>query len=350
MINFACSCGKQLRTEDVHAGEEVRCPACNSMVVVPDPGFTDRPRRGGPGRASDRFEETPRARGRPPDFRAKREDGPIPSRAGLIIGLSVGGAVLLGAVVTVLIIVLSGGKGSTGSGGLPGGFGGERAKKASENNLRQITLAFHNYNDVNGRLPPAVVYDKTGKPLYSWRVLLLPYLEQDPIYKQFHFDEPWDSPHNRTFSDMVIKTYARPGVNSNQTHYQVFNGPGAAYNAPNPAPPNLLRPFPLVIKGKEEVYEYASNQLRIPASFLDGTSNTILVVEADEGVPWAKPADVAYDTSRPIPRLGGLYSDDVFLVGLADGSPKRINRKRISDTTLRNAINPADGMALGSDW
>src|SRR6516165_8316569 len=61
------------------------------------------------------------------------------------------------------------------------------------NSLRNIGLALHNYQSVRkGRLPPPVVKDKNGRPLYSWRVLLLPYLEHEPLYKQFKLDEPWD--------------------------------------------------------------------------------------------------------------------------------------------------------------
>src|SRR5262249_21734482 len=67
----------------------------------------------------------------------------------------------------------------------------------STNNLKQIALAMHSYHDTMGRFPPAIVRDKEGKPLYSWRVLLLPYLEQQNLYNQFKLDEPWDSEHNR---------------------------------------------------------------------------------------------------------------------------------------------------------
>jgi hypothetical protein len=265
----------------------------------------------------------------------------------LIIGLSVGGVVVLGAVVTVLIIVLAGSGEDSPKSGRVSGYQAQQVRKESDNNLHKIGIAFHNFNDAYGRLPPAIVFDKNGKPLYSWRVLLLPYLEQGTLYNQFHLDEPWDSPHNAPLSKTVVSVYSRPGMDSHMTFYQVFNGPGAVYNLSNPMPPGAL-----VVCGPSggKGFESASNIPRIPATFLDGTSNTILMVEADESVPWAKPADIPYDQSKPLPKLGGLYSDDTFLVLLADGSRKTINRKTISDTTLRNAINPADGNPLGSDW
>ena len=65
------------------------------------------------------------------------------------------------------------------------------------NNLKQIGLAMHNYHDARGRLPAAYTVDKDGKPLLSWRVLILPYTEEAALYKEFHLDEPWDSEHNK---------------------------------------------------------------------------------------------------------------------------------------------------------
>ncbi len=59
-----------------------------------------------------------------------------------------------------------------------------------------MALAMRNYESAYGHLPPAVVYGENGQPLYSWRVLILPYIEEDELYRQFKLDEPWNSPHN----------------------------------------------------------------------------------------------------------------------------------------------------------
>src|SRR2546426_8412471 len=69
----------------------------------------------------------------------------------------------------------------------------------------------HIYQERHGRLPPAVVYGKYGEALHSWRVLLLPYIEQDALFKQFKLDEPWDSPHNIQLLPKIPSTYAAPG-------------------------------------------------------------------------------------------------------------------------------------------
>src|SRR5947209_4748780 len=117
----------------------------------------------------------------------------------------------------------------------------------------------HNYHDTHGQLPPAVVYGADGTPLYSWRVLILPYIEQQELYQQFHLDEPWDSPHNRALLPLMPRTYAAPGRKARllppyHTVIHVFVGQGAAF------------------EGREG--------LRLPGDFPDGTSNTLLFVEA----------------------------------------------------------------------
>src|SRR5207302_195221 len=112
----------------------------------------------------------------------------------------------------------------------------QKVREAAErvqsfNNLHELGLAMHHYNDRNGRLPPRVVTDKNGKPLYSWRVLLLPHIGQDSLYKQFKLDEPWDSPDNIRLLSQMPRTYAsppRPGDDPTMTYYQVFDGKGAA--------------------------------------------------------------------------------------------------------------------------
>ena len=84
------------------------------------------------------------------------------------------------------------------------------------------------------------------------------------------------------------------------------------------------------------------------ANIPDGTSNTILVIEASNAVPWTKPEDVMYDPQKPMPKFGKLLADQ-FLVGLADGSVRFVTPK-VKEKTLRQAIEPSDGNVLGEDW
>src|SRR5262245_23505539 len=68
----------------------------------------------------------------------------------------------------------------------------------SFNNLKQIGLALHAFHDVHQHLPPAFVTGPDNRPWHSWRVLLLPFIDQAALYTRYKFDEPWDGPGNRT--------------------------------------------------------------------------------------------------------------------------------------------------------
>src|SRR5262249_10296771 len=148
------------------------------------------------------------------------------------------------------------------------------------------------------------------RPLYSWRVLLLPYLEQQNLYDQFRLDEPWDSPNNAKVSSAIVAIYAAPGRVSNKTPYQLFySSEGGNDGAAFIADPTGTKKLPVVAFGAANragnfQLKATGPRVRIPASFPDGTSNTILVAEAAELVPWAKPADLHYHPKQPLPRLG----------------------------------------------
>ena len=142
---------------------------------------------------------------------------------------------------------------------------GEAARRAQcTNNLKQIGLAFHNYHSPFDRFPPAAITGKDGKPLLSWRVAILPYLEAKSLYDQFHLDEPWDSPHNKPLAEKMPPLFTCPSgkPQPGMTPYRVVVGSGAAF------------------EGREG---------RSIAEFTDGTSLTGLVVEAREAVPATKP-------------------------------------------------------------
>lgn len=193
------------------------------------------------------------------------------------------------------------------------------------NNLKQIGLALHNYHDAHQHFPPAIVRDKAGKPLYSWRVLILPYLEQDNIYKKWKLDEPWDSPNNKPLSDLVVKVFAAegsPDVGTNKTHYRVFVGKGAGFEE-NKAQPGKGMRF---------------------ADFIDGSSNTIAVVEASESVPWAKPEELEFAPGKPLPPMG-LPGREGFNALLFDGSVRFI-RKAVDPQTLQALVTRNGGEVI----
>jgi hypothetical protein len=205
----------------------------------------------------------------------------------------------------------------------------------STNNLKQIALALINAADSNGgNLTASAIVDKAGKPLLSWRVAILPYIEEAALYREFKLDEPWDSKHNEKLLARMPKIYAptisgKPAI-PNSTYYQVFTGADTPFN-------------PKAIRGSGVM----SFGARYPASFTDGTSNTILVAEAEKPVPWTKPDDLVYDAKKAPPKLGGLFPEG-FHVVLADGSVRFIGRK-LDEKMLHAAITPSGGEVLNWD-
>jgi hypothetical protein len=197
----------------------------------------------------------------------------------------------------------------------------------SQNNLRQMGLAMHNYAAETGSLPQAVPDAKLGaKTKLSWRVQILPYVEAGGLYQQLHHNEPWDSPHNRsllTSMPMVFHHPLHPEENAKGlTYYRVFTGEHTLF------PQGRL--------------------LRFPAGIPDGTSNTLLIVEAAEPIEWTRPDELVYDPNKPLPKIGGHFKGKTLAV-MADGSFK-ILTPNISEKTMRSAIDPADNMPLGPDW
>jgi hypothetical protein len=171
----------------------------------------------------------------------------------------------------------------------------------------------HNYHDTHGRFPPAAVCGPDGKPLLSWRVALLPFIEQQKLYDQFKLDEPWDSPHNiQLLSQMPYpyRPYKGKPPGDGMTYFQVFVGPGAAFEG---------------TKGLSF------------ANFTDGISNTILIVEAWDAVPWTKPEDLPFSPDGPLPRLGGILKDGNARAGFADGSVHNLSQG-IKEETIRALI------------
>ena len=199
--------------------------------------------------------------------------------------------------------------------------------------MKQIGLALHHYHQDHGRFPPAVVYSPDGRPLHSWRVLILPYMDQQALYQKFRLDEPWDSPHNRELLARRPSAYDPVGVavGRTMTYSQVFNGVGT------------------VFEGRDGV---AMGDIR------DGTHETLAVVEAWEPVPWTRPIDLPYVSDAQLPPLGGVFQTskrpydahgtDGFTTLFADGTVRYL-KKKMPETTLRKLITRDGGERISAD-
>jgi prepilin-type processing-associated H-X9-DG protein len=202
----------------------------------------------------------------------------------------------------------------------------------SVNNLKQIGLAMHNFQSANDRFP-ADVRAKDGKPLLSWRVQILPFIEQMPLFNEFKLDEPWDSPHNKALLERMPSTFAVPGspAEPGMTFYRGFSGQGALFDLALPQGVEL-------------------------AKITDGTSNTIALVEAREAVPWTRPeGEIPFkaepqkpETLRTLVEPLGGHASGGFNALFCDGSV-RFLRETINPIVLRAIITRDGGEVVSSD-
>jgi hypothetical protein len=172
-----------------------------------------------------------------------------------------------------------------------------KRREISRRQLSEVAAAIHKYHERQQSLPPRAVNSADGKPLLSWRVLILPDLGYEELFKQFHLDEPWDSEHNLPLAQKMPRQYAGPleadaEPTTNNSAVVALTGPQTSFTD-GPA-----HRFPEIT---------------------DGMANTLLLAETRGSAPWTKPEDVSVDAAgKPARRLGGLHPGGVVLV-TADG-------------------------------
>lgn len=338
-IIFNCTCGKKLSAQESHAGFTVRCPNCGRDMAVPETTGGAAAPRGPHIEPDDEYRER----------RLARDGGGMSGLAvaSLICGI-VGFCVpLLGLVGIVLgilgLVNISGSQGRLRGTGLAIGgivasvlslliilpvlfYATQRVRESANrmldaSNMRQLGIAMHNYHNDYNQMPPQAIMSKDGKPLLSWRVLMLPYMDQNQLFKQFHLDEPWDSPHNIQFLDKMPKIFVnpnRPAPQEGYTYYQVFFGQHAVFDP----------------TGKVTLAAISAQ---------DGTSNTIMLAEAADAVPWTKPDDMPFDFNpgAPLPKLGNPSAGGYHVL-FADGSVRYLKRS-YKPEDLRSLIDCRDG-------
>lgn len=192
----------------------------------------------------------------------------------------------------------------------------------AQNNIRMQMLAVQNFHDAEQRLPGQAITDAAGKPLLSWRVAILPYLDAGDLYREFHLDEPWDSEHNLKLLDRMPAVYRNANIElGSNTVYLAVTGKGTGFEA-----------------GK---------RIRF-SDITDGTSNSIGIVEASpaSAVPWTKPEDWTYEPGQEKAGLGGIRPGG-FLAVFFDGSSRLISHNLDSET-LRLLFLINDGQVIGN--
>jgi hypothetical protein len=242
-ISFTCpQCGLQTEVDDRFAGQTGPCRQCGATVTVP--GGASQPFAAPPARSSSS------------------------TTIIIVLAASVVGLLFCGGILVALL--------------LPAVQAAREAARRSQctNNLKQIAIGLLNYADVYREFPPQYFADQNGKPMHSWRVLILPYIEQQALYARYDFNEPWDGPNNSQLAAQMPSIFRCPSdpvaATGSTTSYVGVSGPGTIFDGPKSA--------------------------RL-ADITDGTSNTLAVVEfAGGGVNWMEPRDL--DASQ----LAGIVS------------------------------------------
>lgn len=189
------------------------------------------------------------------------------------------------------------------------------------NNFKQIMLAMHNYHDVNKHFPPAVVIDPASGAERSWRIELLPYLDQAALYDRYRKDQPWDSEANKAVLAMMPGVFRHPTMAEGTTNTSIFAAVG-----------NGL------------VFEKDNHKGTGFQEITDGTSNTIAIVEANREIPWTKPQDIEFDLSQDkMPELGIV--PEGWIVGICDGSVRFVS-KSIDLATWKKLLTRAGGEVI----
>jgi hypothetical protein len=285
-FSFTCPhCGATTNVADQYAGQSGPCVGCGKIVAIPSA-----------------------AGGLPSGVYGPPPKGGLGTGAIILIVLAALVPVLLvigGILVALLLPAVQAAR--------------EAARRAAcSNNMKQIGLAMHNYHDRYKCFPPAFIPDKHGKPKHSWRVLLLPYMDEQGLYKQYRFDEPWNGPHNKALAERMPSVYRCPSqagaseADRSQTSYVMLVGPHAISSG--------------------------SASRRI-SDIKDGLSNTIMVVEEGaQGINWLEPRDLA---STEIVDQKYTNHPGVFDALFCDGSVRAIS-KSVDPKTLE-ALTSIDG-------
>lgn len=305
MIHFQCpSCGHSTNVAPQYAGQTGPCASCGKPVTIPYPYAPSGGASGG-------------------------------SSTGKVLLIVFGVLVLVGVAGSFLL--------------LPALTAARDAARSSacKNNLKSLALALQNHHDSRKTFPPAYIADEDGTPLHSWRVLILPYIDQTALYDRIRLDEPWDSPHNRQFHSQMPEVFSCPSDGNPRdgfTNYMVVVESAKGVEGGTVFIPGQMQKF-----GDEASYR---GEISV-ASIKDGTSNTVAVVEVSNSTTnWMEPVDLDLDEQIRVNDCedGSCLSSQHrrgVNVAFVDGSVKTLS-ENVSRETLRKLFLRNDGQIVDS--
>ena len=296
---FTCPhCGTQTQVQDRYSGQSGECVSCGDAIQLPD--FGNRISGGV----------------------AQAQSGTSKSIRWVV------GAIVSAIIMSCLLfaIIRAGGQSV-------GRMTAARDQSLSISNLKKIAEALNAYAADNGKYPPAVVTDNAGKPLHSWRVLILPYLKEEKLFNDIDLTVGWDDPANAQMLQQMPAVYRHPNSAKyglyNQSGYYLVTGQGTLFPSTGPLGPDDI---------------------------IDDPTQTILVIEAKPrlmSASWAEPGEVDFTTLKgviggnPDTEVGGMLDEGVAMVTtderghFLDGSTDPL--------VLRSLITPRGGERLPDD-
>jgi hypothetical protein len=198
-----------------------------------------------------------------------------------------------------------------------------------QDDLERIGRGLHNYHGHHGWFPTRATWSKDEKPLLSWRVCILPFVGEKTLYREFHHDEPWDSPQNLTLLEKMPRLYGHPLAPPNEipagiTHY--------------------LAPVPMWAEGetRDPAALGAKVATRLSRHFSRGTSSTIMVVETAKGVAWTKPEDAEIRKEMQGADYNGLFGGGFFALRV-DGKAVFLDASRWNLDRLQSCMQRVRG-------
>jgi hypothetical protein len=172
---------------------------------------------------------------------------------------------------------------------------GARTRNRCQLNLKQLSIALENYHHKHGSYPPAYIADALGKPMHSWRILLLPFLQEDSLYREYDFDEPWDGPNNRKLWDRMPAVY---GCDGREWLRHIVG------DRLSSEPVNAASYYAIV----DDSTAWPGSRPLKKVEIADDPSHTMLLIEhSGMTVPWTAPVDISleqalnlFETSEPL--------------------------------------------------